>query len=506
MDSGGTGEAHWRFDAAWLGQLDAYDTFALVAGSGMLIIAAAQALASMYVDRQALRLFALRYALAALGWWFAHPRAEGEIDALLPWPPLVVALALQTLTIYALDVYLDQAARRRTLWLLGAAAAALAALLALRPVMPGDPLPLFLLILLSMSWCAWQAARAARRERNVGLAWVAAAFASYPVLMIVALARVRDRLQESDLSYAVALPGAVVGVTILVVSLIRAVRRTRDALEAREAARQALQELNRTLEKRVVARTGELRTMLAGLEAFNRQVSHDLRGPLAGVSGLSRLALGQLDRGETDRVRTALQALADQGDRLQAMVNDLLALSRAGESELARRWQPMAPVVEAALDLIRASPDAAARLSSVRLHIDKLPDASVDAGLLRQAWFNLLSNALRFASSTNRAAEVELGAQSVDGETRWFLRDNGPGFPPARAHELFEAFTRLHGGGLSHNGIGLSIVRRIVELHGGRVWAESDGMQGATFWFTLGPADGDVTEPATSGAAVPAPR
>ena len=77
------------------------------------------------------------------------------------------------------------------------------------------------------------------------------------------------------------------------------------------------------------------------------------------------------------------------------------------------------------------------------------------------------------------------GVRQVDGETRFYVADNGPGFPPARAPDLFEAFGRLHGGGLSLNGIGLSIVRRIVEHHGGRAWAESDGRQGATFWFTL---------------------
>ena len=485
MDTREPLDAAWVLPTNWFGQLDAYGMFSLVVGCAMLIIAVALALASHHADGHALRLFAVRYALAALGWWFAHPRAHEDSSELLPLAPLLVALALQALTIHALDAYLDQAGRQRTRGLLGVAAVALAALLWLRQALPGDPLPVYLLILLSMSWCAWQSAAAARRERNVGLAWVAAAFASYPLLMGAALLQRRGSLQEADLSYVVALPGAFVGVAILVVSLIRAVQRTRDALSSREAARAALQEANQSLEVRVAARTRELRDLVHGLEGFNRQVSHDLRGPLAGLSGLSRLAIEQLGRGETERVAAALSAMAEQGQQLQAMVDDLLTLSRTGSHELVRRAQPMRPVVDEAIEQLRLSPRSAADLRRIELSVGELPTVKADPGLLRQAWVNLLSNAVRFARQAQGEGKVEVGVRQVDGETRFYVADNGPGFPPARAPDLFEAFGRLHGGGLSLNGIGLSIVRRIVEHHGGRAWAESDGRQGATFWFTL---------------------
>jgi signal transduction histidine kinase len=473
---------------AWLGRMDAYDTFALVVGCGMLTIAAAQLLASLYVDRQALRLFALRYAVAGIGWFTAHPQAHLEAGQPLPWPPLLIALALLALTIHALDVYLGQSTRRRR-WGLGlAAGAALLVLAAARTAWPGAPGPIYAVMVLAMAWCAWQAARAVQRERNVGHAWIAAAFASYPAFIVAAWLRVGGDFGQGDLSYVVALPTAIVGVTILIVSLIRAVKRTQDALAAREAARQALQDFNATLERRVVQRTAELRTMVAGLEAFNRQVSHDLRGPLAGAASLSRLAVERLQHGDVAGARAMLDTLAAQSDRMQALVDDLLTLSRVADGEPRLVPLPMQAVVDEALEQLRHMPATAEALQRVAVEVLPLPEVTADAGLARQVWVNLLANAVRFAASAGASPVVRVGCRSVDGTTCFYVADNGPGFPPARAGELFQDFVRIHGQGLSHNGIGLAIVRRIVERHGGRVGAESDGRSGATFWFTLAPA------------------
>lgn len=475
-------------DAPWLGSLDPYDTFGLVAGTVMLIIAAAQWLASRFADRHALRLFALRYLLSAFGWFGAHPQAHAQGDV-LPWLPMLVAVGLQALTIHALDVYLGRHDRRRLFALLGATLAAVALLAAVRAVDPLNPWGIYGLMMAAMVWCALQAAGAARRERNVGHAWVAAAFASYPAFMLAALPFMRGPAERFDLSYLLALPAAVVGVTILVVSLIRAVRRTQDALATREAARAALHELNRTLEARVADRTRELRTMVEGLEAFSRQVSHDLRGPLAGVAGLARVALQAVHEGRLARVPEQLAVLAEQADRLQAMVNDLLALSRAAESEFATRPLPMRPVVDEAIAQLKLASGGEALLAKVTLAIGPLPTLPADEGLVRQVWVNLLGNALRFAASrADGPGEVRIGCDAREGQPAFFVADNGPGFPGAQAGELFRPFGRLHGAELSHNGIGLSIVRRAVERHGGRVWAESTPGCGATFWFTLGAA------------------
>ena len=133
------------------------------------------------------------------------------------------------------------------------------------------------------------------------------------------------------------------------------------------------------------------------------------------------------------------------------------------------------------------TPEGARDLGRVQLQIEPLPSGMADAELLSQVFVNLIGNAARFAASRlNGRGTVRVGAKAQGDETVIYVADDGPGFEPARATDLFKPFRRLHNATLSHNGIGLSIVRRIVERHGGRVGAESQPGAGATFWFTLG--------------------
>ena len=326
----------------WIGAMDPFQAYATVVATVMLVIAAAQWLASYSTDRRALRLFSIRYLLAAPSWYFAHPRALGERPSDVPLGSVLVAIGLLTLTIWALDEYIGHASRRRLLWtLVVAAASALGLWLYLRQV-PESRMAVYVVLAAAMSWCAWLSWRASRREHNAGHLYIALAFSTYPLLLIVSV--LTPQYQHSiEFGYLMALPAVVLGITILVVSLIRARQRTEAELALRLQAEQATRELNATLEQRVEARTAELKVMLEGLESFTRNVSHDLRGPLAGMAGVARFAEQALAEGDTARAGDMMAALAPQADRLHTMVQDLLTLARVNDTECRLRAQPHPP-------------------------------------------------------------------------------------------------------------------------------------------------------------------
>jgi signal transduction histidine kinase len=469
----------------WLGALDPFQAYALVVGTVMLVIAAAQWLASYSTDRRALRLFSVRYLLAAPGWYFAHPNALGGPSD-VPFGSVLVGIGLLTLTVWALDEYIGHASRRRLLWTFAVAAAGALGLWLFLKLAPDSRMAVYVVLAFGMSWCAWLSWRASRQEHNAGHLYIALAFLTYPLLLVVSM--LSPLYQHSiEFGYLMALPSVVLGITILVVSLIRARQRIEGELALRLQAEQATRELNATLEQRVEARTAELQVMLEGLESFTRNVSHDLRGPLAGISGVARLAEQVLAEGDTARAREMIAAIAPQADRLLAMVQDLLTLARVSDTEYHLRAHPLREVVDAAIHQLAMTPEGARDLGKVQLQIEPLPSGLADAELLSQVFVNLIGNAARFAASRlNGRGTVRVGARAQGGETVIYVADDGPGFEPARATDLFKPFRRLHDASLSHNGIGLSIVRRIVERHGGRVGAESRPGAGATFWFTLG--------------------
>jgi signal transduction histidine kinase len=497
--------------AARLADLSALDVYVAAVAAMMALIAMALWIASNITDRVALRLFALRYLLAVPGWVFAHPRAMGPPGD-VPLASGYVGIALTLLTMCALEKYVGRLTLRRGLVLVAAGvAAALAFTLVLR-LAPRDPRLLYLVLAAGMTYCAVVAWQAAQRERNMGHGLIAAAFASYPALVVAILLWSPD-VPGQEIGYAAALPAIVVGIAMLVASLVRFGHRLEAELARRLAAERAVRELNAGLENRIAERTAELRLIVDGLEGFTRHVSHDLRGPLAGVAGLARMAQEALARREVARAERLLEPIATQTDRLVDLVNDLATLTRLQDQLPRREPRPMRPIVDEAVAQLALAPDTAAMLKMVDLRVDDLPSASVDAGLMRQVFVNLLGNALRFATqartppaglgpataamAATRATEpappapvVHVGATTEGDKVSFFVADTGPGFPPERAGELFRPFSCMHAEGLSRNGIGLSIVRRIVEAHGGKVWAESRPGRGATFRFAVDVAGG----------------
>lgn len=252
-------------------------------------------------------------------------------------------------------------------------------------------------------------------------------------------------------------------------------------LARRERAEADLRALNASLEQRIAERTAELQTLVGELRSFNRMVSHDLRGPLGGLVGLAALAGQTLDSGDAARVKHMLAVMGKEMQRLLGLVGELLALARASHGEIERAPVSLETVFDEAQAALALSLGARAAQRVVR---EPLPACSADAALLRQVFINLISNALKFSSS-RPDTEVRVRARHAAGEIVVEVRDEGVGFDAARAAELFRPFGRLHGADFVGTGIGLSIVRRIVERHGGRVWAEGRPGAGASFFFAL---------------------
>lgn len=251
----------------------------------------------------------------------------------------------------------------------------------------------------------------------------------------------------------------------------------------------ALAELNEQLESRVRERTAQLERANQELESFSYSVSHDLRAPLRAVDGYARLL--EEDHGASLDAdgRRLLSVVRDEGRRMGALIDDLLAFSRLSRQALRPAPLDLAAMAESVVsELRRERPERAIDLASA-----PLPLALADGATVRQVLVNLLSNAVKYAKSAG-AIRIELGG-SRDGElSSYWIRDHGVGFDMRYVDKIFGVFQRLHGEEFEGTGVGLAIVERIVARHGGTVRAEGAPGEGACFFFTL-PAAPDKGEP-----------
>ena len=239
--------------------------------------------------------------------------------------------------------------------------------------------------------------------------------------------------------------------------------------------------LNEELEQRVADRTAQLEAANTELESFSYSVSHDLRAPLRHINGFSQALLEDYSEKLDDGGKAYLNQVRDASREMATLIDDLLQLARVTRLEMTRERVDMTSLAQAALDeLKRADPE---RTVSVEIESDLFCDC--DRRLARVVLVNLLGNAWKFTSKV-KDARIEFGETRSDGESHFFVRDNGAGFDMAYSNKLFGAFQRLHSGSeFEGSGIGLATVRRIVMRHGGRVWAESEVGAGAAFYFTL---------------------
>ncbi|HEV8502814.1 MAG TPA: ATP-binding protein [Casimicrobiaceae bacterium] len=254
--------------------------------------------------------------------------------------------------------------------------------------------------------------------------------------------------------------------------------RTEQALRYSETL---LRRLHDELEDHITERTEELTRTIDELQAFTYTISHDLRAPLRAINGFAAIMREEeADRLSTDG-RSLLEKIERNAARMGRLIDGLLEFSRLARAESSIDEVDMAALARSAAAEIAEEYGPQAP----EVAIDALPVVKGDAAMLRQTWINLLSNAFKF-SSREAAPRVTVSATEGDNEVTYHVKDNGVGFDMAYAGNLFGVFSRLHS---SENypgvGVGLAIVRRIVERHGGRVRAESWPGEGTTFHFTL---------------------
>lgn len=243
-----------------------------------------------------------------------------------------------------------------------------------------------------------------------------------------------------------------------------------------------IQQLNVELEQRVVDRTAQLEAAYKEMEAFSYSVSHDLRAPLRGITGYMKLLLDDYGEAFEAEAKDYLEKIDASARRMNQLIDDLLTLSRVGRQKLHRTQFKMGDLVSQVLGEILAGRDR----ERIKVTLYPMPGVYADLSLLRQVLQNLIDNAIKY-SQTKPVAEIEIGSYLQGEETVFYVRDNGVGFDMSYAGKLFLPFERLHAQDeFEGTGIGLAIVRRILQRHGGRIWFEATPGEGATFYFMIG--------------------
>ncbi len=269
----------------------------------------------------------------------------------------------------------------------------------------------------------------------------------------------------------------------------------------RKLAEAEILRLNRELEERVAQRTAALEVANREMEAFSYSVSHDLRAPLRAISGFAS-ALEQDCAASLDDEGKRYLGLIGQGvHRMAHLIDDLLDLSRSSKGELGMQTVDMTVLAQQVYGELRA----AVPERNIQFILGDLPPTPGDPALIRQVLANLLSNAIKYTSRQPEALIEVTGKAGQDVNT-YSVKDNGAGFDMKFSDRLFGVFQRLHSyDEFEGNGIGLAIVKRIVERHGGHVWAEGETGKGAVFYFTLPTGkQGSTRATATEPGSIPA--
>ena len=217
------------------------------------------------------------------------------------------------------------------------------------------------------------------------------------------------------------------------------------------------------------------------LEAFSYSVSHDLKAPVRAIEGFSRrLVAKHSAKLDTEAIRL-LNIVCTNAKRMDHLINDLLAFSRLGQQQIRKSIIDLSVLAKQVFQqLLIQAPER-----DLQLTVNDLPPALGDPNLINQVMVNLLANAVKY-TRTGKTAVIEVGGRTEGSETVYYVKDNGIGFDERYAHKIFGTFERLHSADeYEGTGIGLAIVKRIIERHGGRVWAEGKVNEGATFYFAL---------------------
>jgi light-regulated signal transduction histidine kinase (bacteriophytochrome) len=239
--------------------------------------------------------------------------------------------------------------------------------------------------------------------------------------------------------------------------------------------------LNAGLERRVKERTSDLERINRELEAFAYTISHDLRTPLRGIAGYARILEEDYAAKLDGPGHSILQRVQVTARRMGELIEDMLNLSRVSRAELRLETVDLAALARVTVDQLRAADPR----RSVHFEIPAALNVRGDRALLAVVMANLVGNAWKFTGK-RASARIEVGVTAAAGGPAYFVRDDGAGFDMQYAGNLFKQFHRLHDEReFPGNGIGLATVQRVVERHGGRVWADAVAGKGACFYFTL---------------------
>ncbi|HVU55295.1 MAG TPA: ATP-binding protein [Puia sp.] len=313
------------------------------------------------------------------------------------------------------------------------------------------------------------------------------------MILSLSLAWMLTRLLQKNISVPIlALAGTARMISDKKDYSVRAVKRSKDELgsltdafndmlEQIQEQNLALNEFNQKLEQKVSERTIQLENLNKELEAFSYSISHDLRAPLRGIIGFVTILEEDYTSRLDDEARRITTIIKNNTMKMGHLIDDLLAFSRMGRKDIEKTTISTSAMVE---EVIReVAPDD--KNGHIQWVIDSIPDVKGDINAVRQVWINLISNAVKY-SAKKAAPVIEIGFISRQGETIFFIKDNGVGFDEKYKHKLFKVFQRLHStDDFEGTGVGLAIVEKVIAKHGGRVWAEAAVGKGACFYFSL---------------------
>ena len=252
-------------------------------------------------------------------------------------------------------------------------------------------------------------------------------------------------------------------------------------VEDQRKSQNEIKHLNEVLEKRVQERTAELQNTIKELESFSYSVSHDLRAPIRAIGSYMQIIMEEFESVVDPECKRMGRIVLDESKRMGQLIDDLLDFSRLGRHELKLVSIDMAEVARAVFTILSEPMDP----NRIEFICGELPPVDGDPVLIRQLWANLIDNSLKFTSKKEKAV-IRVGCNTESGRNIYFIRDNGAGFEMQYVDKIFGVFQRLH---TDHEfkgtGVGLAIVQRVMQRHGGTIWAEGEPGKGATFYFSF---------------------